>query len=73
MANGAATFEEVFTRAGIIPEWIERGREQGIEQGIEQGKKIIAQNLLKLGMPIEEIARATELPVEQIRVLGNGI
>ena len=30
-----ATFEEVFTKAGIIPEWLERGRKQGREQGIE--------------------------------------
>jgi len=29
MANGAATFEEVFTRAGIIPEWIERWQGTG--------------------------------------------
>ena len=25
MARNTATFEEVFTEAGIIPEWIERG------------------------------------------------
>jgi flagellar biosynthesis/type III secretory pathway protein FliH len=70
-----ATFEEVFTEAGIIPEWLERGRVQGLEQGIEQGtergKKIIARNLLKMGMPIAEIAQATELPVEKIMQLSN--
>jgi hypothetical protein len=81
------TFEEVFTKAGIIPEWIERGKELGRkqgeewgrkqgeewgrEQGREQGKKIIAQNLFKMGMPIEEIAQATELPVEKIRSLTS--
>jgi hypothetical protein len=27
----AATFEEVFTEAGIIPEWMERGRTEGME------------------------------------------
>jgi hypothetical protein len=37
MTNRKKTFEEVFTEAGIIPQWIERGREQGIEQGLEQG------------------------------------
>jgi Uncharacterized conserved protein len=31
------TFEEVLTRAGLIPEWIERGRAQGLEQGRAQG------------------------------------
>jgi hypothetical protein len=33
MANGTAAFEEVFTGAGIIPQWIELGIEQGIERG----------------------------------------
>ena len=33
MANGTMTFEEVFTKAGIIPQWIERGIKQGIELG----------------------------------------
>ena len=73
------TFEEVFTKAGIIPEWLERGRVQGLEQGkeqglekgkeqgLEKGKEIIARNLLRMGMSIEEIAQATELPVKKIR------
>jgi len=80
MANGAMTFEEVFTKAGIIPQWIERGIEQGIEQGIErgiergieQGKEKTALNLLAKGMPIEEIAQITELPIEKVRALGKG-
>jgi flagellar biosynthesis/type III secretory pathway protein FliH len=33
------TYEEVFTKAGLIPEWIERGVEKGIEQGREEGIK----------------------------------
>jgi predicted transposase/invertase (TIGR01784 family) len=63
----AATFEEVFTEAGIIPEWIERGR----QQGTEQGKEITARNLLKMGMPVEEIAQATELPIEKVMQMRN--
>ena len=64
MANGTMTFEEVFTEAGIIPEWIERGRKEGIEQ--------TARNLLVMGMSVEEIARATKLSVEKIRLLALG-
>ena len=60
------TFEEVFTEAGIIPEWMERGR----VQGLEQGKETMAQNLLRMGMSVEEIARAAELPIERIRNLA---
>ena len=66
MANGTMTFEEVFTKAGIIPQWIERG----IEQGIEQGKVKTAKNLIAKGMPIEEIAQVTELSIEKIQALG---
>jgi len=69
------TFEEVFTKAGIIPEWLERGRkqgrEEGREEGFEKGKEIIARNMLRMGMSVEEIAQATELPVEKIRSFKN--
>jgi hypothetical protein len=57
MANSTATFEEVFTEAGIIPQWIERG------------KFVTARNLLAKGWSVEEIAETTELPVEKIRSL----
>jgi hypothetical protein len=79
---GYPTMDELLTEAGLIPKWLERGRVQGIEQGIErgieqgieqgiiqgteQGKEITARNLLKMGMPIAEIAQATELPVEKV-------
>jgi predicted transposase/invertase (TIGR01784 family) len=85
MANDTKTFEEVFTEAGIIPQWIEQGIERGIEQGIEQGiergieqgiergeeKKAlaIAKNLLAKGWAVEDIAETTELPSEKVRSL----
>ena len=56
------TFEEVFTEAGLIPEWMERGRVQGVEK--------TAQNLLRIGMSVEQIAQVAELPVEKIRALA---
>ena len=69
---------EGLTENGVLPKLVEEVREQGIEQGREQGieqerkqgRSIIAQNLLNMGMPIEEIAQATELPVESIRALA---
>jgi hypothetical protein len=77
MANNTATFEEVFTEAGIIPQWIERGVEQGIEQGIERGiergaeKKAlaIARNLLAKGWAAEDVAETTDLSIEKVRSL----
>ena len=61
------TFEEVFTEAGIIPEWIERGRKEGIKLGREQ----TVRNMLIMGMSEEQIAKATELPVERVRALAK--
>jgi len=62
------SFEEVFTEAGIIPEWIERGREQGLEQGKEE----VVRNLLAMDIPMEVIAQAANLPLERIRALAAG-
>jgi len=69
----AMTFEEVFTEAGFIPEWVERGRKEGIklgmEKGIEKGREQTVRNLLSMGMTVEKIAQATELPIERVKVL----
>jgi predicted transposase YdaD len=65
MANGAKTFEEVFTEAGIIPQWIERG----IEQGEEKKAFAIARNLLAKGWVVEDVAETTDLPIEKVRSL----
>ena len=53
---------EGLTENGVLP--------QLVEQGIEKKLKITAKNLLNKGMPIEEIAQVTELPVESIRALA---
>jgi predicted transposase/invertase (TIGR01784 family) len=47
----------------------ERGIEKGIERGIEKGKIIIAKNLLELGIPVKDIAKATGLTPEQILLI----
>jgi len=64
------TFEEVFTRAGLIPEWIERGRAQGLEQGrvqgLEQGLESAARNALAKGLPIDVIHDITGLDIQTI-------
>ena len=56
------TFEEVFTEAGLIPEWIERGR----IEGEAKGKTEVARNLFSMGMPIEQISKAVQMPVEEL-------
>jgi len=53
------TFEEIFTRAGLIPEWIERGRVQGMET--------VARNALAKGLPVDVIHDITGMDIETIK------
>jgi hypothetical protein len=69
MAKGKRTFEEVFTEAGIIPQWIERGLKQGKEEGKEEKALAIARNLLVKGWVVEDVAETTDLPLEKVRSL----
>jgi hypothetical protein len=61
----AATFEEVFTEAGIIPEWMEWGR----VEGIEASKLDIARKMKEMGDSVERIQIITGLPAETIKQL----
>ena len=54
-----------------LAEGIEQGISQGIEQGAEQTKIETAKKLLKAGLPVEQIARCTDLPLEKVQELAN--
>ena len=66
------TFEEVFTEAGIIPEWMERGfkkgivhgREEGLEQGREEGLEKGREKGLEEGLEQASIQIAKNLLAE---------
>jgi predicted transposase YdaD len=68
------TLEEVFMEAGLIPEWIERGRAQGMiqgmecgrVQGMEQGLEQVARNALAQGVSPELVHTITGLDIEAI-------
>lgn len=45
------------------------GMEKGIEKGLKKGAQTIAINLLKLGLPLEDIAESTGLTIEEIKAL----
>ena len=66
------TFEEVYTEAGFIPEWVARGKAEGKVEGKAEGKAEVARNLLAMGMPEEKVVQATKLPVKEIRALASG-
>ncbi len=48
---------------------MEQGIKKGMEQGMEQGKIEVAQNLKKVGISIEDIAKGTGLSIEEIEKL----
>ena len=45
-----------------LEEGLVKGRQEGIEKGVVKGIAAVALRLLKMGRPIAEIARATDLP-----------
>ena len=54
---------------------MEQGLEKGMKQGMEKGKHEAntetAQRLLAMGLPAEQVAKATQLPLEIIKNLSN--
>jgi hypothetical protein len=53
------TFEEVFTKAGLIPEWIKRGWIQGVVTA--------ARNALNKGLPVDVVNDITGMDIETIK------
>ena len=62
-----------------LAEGIEIGMEKGMKQGMEKGKTEgkheanteTAQRLLAMGLSAEQVAKATQLPLEIIKNLSN--
>ena len=58
-----------------IAEGLEMGMKQGMEKGKAEGKHEAntetAQRLLAMGLSAEEVAKATQLPLEIIKKLSN--
>ena len=53
----------------VREEGLQRGREEGLQRGLQRGIRTTAKNLLALGLPIEKIAQATGLSIEEIEKL----
>ena len=56
-----------------LAEGIEQGIEQGIERGAEQKAIETAKKLLIDNLPIEQIAKYTDLPLEKVQELTKEI
>jgi predicted transposase/invertase (TIGR01784 family) len=52
---------------------ISSAREEGINEGINIGKITMVENLLKMGVAVEQIATTAELPIEKVVELKNRI
>lgn len=48
---------------------LEEGRKEGREQGLKEGLKKAAIELKKMGLPLEQISKATSLTIEEIQKL----
>ena len=56
---------------GIYEQGVERGIAQGMERGMENTRKETALSMLKEKLPIEMIARITNLSADNIRALAK--
>ena len=54
-----------------MQEGIEIGMKQGMEKGMEKKGRTVIMNLLKLKMPIDNIAAATESPIPYVKEIAR--
>ena len=54
-----------------IAEGMEKGMKEGMEKGMNQKALEIAKNMLAMGLSSEQVAKATQLPLEIIKNLSN--
>ena len=75
MSKNALTLDEIFEEAGLVAKWEARGEAKGIAVGEAKGEErkafSIAQNLVKMGLPVEVVVSATELDPEKVKALYN--
>jgi predicted transposase/invertase (TIGR01784 family) len=65
--------QDIMKESVIYQEILQEGIQQGIQQGMQQGVAQVALNLLKSGMDIAQVAKLTELSVEQVQSLQASI
>ncbi len=51
------------------PKWKEEGLLEGLQKGRREGRLATARNMLGIGMTVDQIAKVTELPEEEVRKL----
>ena len=80
--EGIAEGKEIGMKEGMekgMKQGMEKGMKEGMEKGMKQGRAEgkneanteTAQRLLAMGLPAEQVAKATQLPLEIIKNLSN--
>ena len=72
-------WDSVSVERTLIDDSYQKGKEKGKEEGIAEGMKKgmnqkaldIAKNMLAMGLPAEQVAKATQLSLEIIKNLSN--
>ena len=72
-------WDSVSVERTLIDDSYQKGKEEGIAEGMEKGKTEgkheanteTAQRLLAMGLSAEQVAKATQLPLEIIKNLSN--
>ena len=72
-------WDSVSVERTLIDDSYQKGKEEGIAEGMEKGRAEgkheanteTAQRLLAMGLSAEEVAKATQLPLEIIKKLSN--
>ena len=68
--EGIAEGKEIGMKEGM-EKGMEKGREEGRAEGKNEANTETAQRLLAMGLPAEQVAKATQLPLEIIKNLSN--
>jgi hypothetical protein len=71
MSEAAVTLEKVFEEAGLISKWETRGEARGEARGITQTKIEVAKNLIMMGLPLKQVAKATGLDIKTLKSLEH--
>jgi predicted transposase/invertase (TIGR01784 family) len=66
LARYKARERSLHERANMISSAREEGINEGISQGINIGKLTMVENLLKIGVAVEQIATAADLSIEKV-------
>jgi predicted transposase/invertase (TIGR01784 family) len=70
---------EVDTQSKVVTarrEGLKRGVQKGLAEGVQkgrvEGRVEVAKNMIKIGLPLEQVAKATGLDLETVKSLARG-